>query len=400
VVLEEAGAGSHAAIVARAMGVPAIGGLAGLVTRVEDGDNMVVDGEGGLVHIRPAADMVANYQARIAIADQKLEELSRLRDLPAKTVDGVELDLMINAGLSFDLDHLDEVGAKGVGLFRTEFQFMASETMPGLDEQSSFYKSVIERAGDRPVVFRTIDLGGDKIAPFMGRREREENPALGWRALRMALDHPFFFRRQLRALIRASSRRTLRLMFPMVTTVEEFEDARRLLDSEMEWAVKFGRDLPNKVLVGAMVETPSLAFSIDSLKGKADFLSVGTNDLMQYLFAADRENRRVADRFDPLSVANLRALRVIAERAAAAGCPCCICGEIGGKPLEAMTLIGLGYRNLSMSAASVGPVKAMIMALEAERVTELLDEGLSNPGDAESLRHVLTDFAERHGIPL
>ncbi|RYG79703.1 GAF domain-containing protein, partial [bacterium] len=197
IVLEEAGAGSHAAIVARAIGVPAVGGMPGLVTRSEDGDLMIVDGEAGTIHIRPEVEIVTNFHARMALAGQKQAELSLLRDKPAVTTDGTEIDLFINAGLSFDLDHLDQVGAKGVGLFRTEFQFMASETMPGLDEQSTFYKSVIERAGDRPVVFRTIDLGGDKIAPFMGRREREENPALGWRALRMALDHPFFFRRQL-----------------------------------------------------------------------------------------------------------------------------------------------------------------------------------------------------------
>src|SRR5690606_30654377 len=204
IALEEAGAGSHAAIVARAMGIPAVGGLEGLVTRAEDGDLMIIDGDSGMVHIRPEAEIVTSFQGRVAISEQRLAELSRLRDEPARSLDGVDIDLLINAGLSFDLDHLDEVGAKGVGLFRTEFQFMASETMPGLDEQATFYRSVIERAGEKPVTFRTIDLGGDKIAPFMGRREREENPALGWRALRMALDHPFFFRRQLRALIRAS----------------------------------------------------------------------------------------------------------------------------------------------------------------------------------------------------
>jgi phosphotransferase system enzyme I (PtsP) len=189
-------------------------------------------------------------------------------------------------------------------------------------------------------------------------------------------------------------------MFPMVATVDEFVRAKAIVERERTYLARRGHEMPSQLSLGVMIEIPSLLFEIDEIAATADFLSVGTNDLMQYLFAADRENRRVADRFDPLSVANLRALRVIAERAAAAGCPCCICGEIGGKPLEAMTLIGLGYRNLSMSAASVGPVKAMIMALEAERVTELLDEGLSNPGDAESLRHVLTDFAERHGIPL
>ncbi len=379
VVLEEAGAGSHAAIVARAMGVPAIGGLSGLVTRVEDGDTVVVDGESGTIQIRPAADMVANYQARIAISDQKLEELALLRDLPAKTIDGIEVDLMINAGLSFDLDHLDEVGAKGVGLFRTEFQFMASETMPGLDEQATFYRSVIERAGDRPVVFRTIDLGGDKVAPFMGRREREENPALGWRALRMALDHPYFFRRQLRALIRAARGGTLRLMFPMVATVEEFEDARKLLDAEMDWAVKFGRDLPNRVLVGAMVETPSLAFSIDSLKGKADFLSVGTNDLMQFFFAADRDNARVTSRYDILSRPALRLLLRMRQRADEAGLPITVCGESAGRPLEALMLIGLGYRRLSMQASRIAPMKLLIRSVDmsalAPRVQAAVEGG-------------------------
>jgi phosphotransferase system enzyme I (PtsP) len=221
--------------------VPAIGGLSRLVTLAEEGDVIIVDGEAGSVHIRPGPDLEASYQARVALSEQKLAELALLRDEPARTLDGVRVELMINAGLSFDLEHLDQTGAEGVGLFRTEFQFMASETMPGLEEQTVFYRSVLDRAGERPVVFRTIDLGGDKIAPFMGRREREENPALGWRALRMALDHPLFFRRQLRALIRAASRRTLRLMFPMVATVEEFAAARALLDAELEWAVKFGR---------------------------------------------------------------------------------------------------------------------------------------------------------------
>jgi phosphotransferase system, enzyme I, PtsP len=395
VVLEEAGAGSHAATVARAIGVPAVGGLTGLVTRAEDGDTVIVDGDLGVVHIRPGPDVIANYQARIALSDQRLAELSLLRDLPAQTTDGIELDLMINAGLSFDLDHLDEVGAKGVGLFRTEFQFMASETMPGLDEQANFYKSVIDRAGDRPVVFRTIDLGGDKIAPFMGRREREENPALGWRALRMALDHPYFFRRQLRALIRASRGKSLRLMFPMVTTVEEFEAARRLLDSEMEWAVKFGRDLPNKLYVGAMVETPSLAFSIDSLKGKADFLSVGTNDLMQFFFAADRDNARLSGRYDILSRPALRLLLRMRQRADEAALPITVCGEAGGRPLEALTLMGLGYRRLSMQSARIAPIKLLARSVDIARLTPRV-EALLQGGDLplrEAMLKIAKDLA-------
>ena len=396
IALEEAGAGSHAAIVARAMGVPAVGGLTGLVTRAEDGDLMIIDGEAGAVHIRPEAEMVSSFQARVSISEQTQAELSRLRDKPAITADGVEIDLYINAGLSFDLDHLDTVGAKGVGLFRTEFQFMASETMPGLDEQATFYKSVIDRAGDRPVTFRTIDLGGDKIAPFMGRREREENPALGWRALRMALDHPFFFRRQLRALIRASRGKTLRLMFPMVTTVEEFEAARRLLDSEMEWAIKFGRDLPNRLQVGAMVETPSLAFSIDSLKGKADFLSIGTNDLMQFFFAADRDNARLAGRYDLLSRPALRLLQRVRQRADEAELPITVCGEAGGRPLEALALIAIGYRKLSMQASRIAPIKLLVRSLDlsalAPRVQGMVD------GGEQSIRNAMLSVATELGL--
>ena len=398
IVLEEAGAGSHAAIVARAIGVPAVGGLAGLVTRAEQGDLMIVDGENGSVYIRPEAEIVASFQARMALSDQKQAELSLLRDKPATSTDGVEIDLYINAGLSFDLDHLDEVGAKGVGLFRTEFQFMASETMPGLDEQSTFYKSVIERAGERPVTFRTIDLGGDKIAPFMGRREREENPALGWRALRMALDHPFFFRRQLRALIRASRGKTLRLMFPMVTTVEEFEAARRLLDSEMEWAIKFGRDLPNRLQVGAMVETPSLAFSIDSLKGKADFLSVGTNDLMQFFFASDRDNARLAGRYDILSLPAMRLLLRMRQRADDANLPITICGEAAGRPLEALALIALGYRKLSMQASRIAPVKLLVRSVDVSKLAPSVQAAM-DAGEA-SLRETMLGLAGSFGVKI
>ncbi len=398
ILLEEAGAGSHAAIVARAMGVPAIGGLVGLVNRVEEGDTIIVDAEQGLVHIRPDADLVSTYQARIALKEQKQAELSKLRDVDARTQDGTDVHLFINAGLSFDLDHLDQVGAEGVGLFRTEFQFMASETMPGVEEQASFYSHAIDRAGSRPIVFRTIDLGGDKIAPFMGRREREENPALGWRALRMALDHPYFFRRQLRALIRAAAGRELRLMFPMVTTVEEFEAARRLLDNEIDWAVKFGRDVPRKLQVGAMVETPSLAFAISSLKGKADFLSVGTNDLMQFFFATDRDNSRVSSRYDILSRPALQLLKRMRERADDAGLPITVCGESAGRPIEAFTLVLLGYRRLSMQAARIAPIKQMILSMDLTTLAPAMQKVLDGPSDA--VRNEILRLATEAGVQI
>jgi phosphotransferase system enzyme I (PtsP) len=398
VALEEAGAGSHAAIVARALGIPAVGGMTGLVTRCEDGDPIIIDGENGVAHIRPEAELVSNCQARIALSEQRQAELSLLRDFPARTIDGVDIDLLINAGLSFDLDHLDEVGARGVGLFRTEFQFMASETMPGLDEQVSFYRAVMGKAGDRPVVFRTIDLGGDKVAPFMGRREREENPSLGWRALRMALDHPYFFRRQLRALIRAASGRTLRLMFPMVATVEEFEAARRLLDSEVDWAVRFGRDVPTRIAVGAMVETPSLAFSIDRLKGKADFLSVGTNDLMQFFFAADRDNSRVSGRYDILSQPSLRLLSRVRQRADEAGLPVTVCGEAAGRPIEALTLLGLGYRSLSMQSSRIAPIKLLARSVDLSWLAPRLLAAIDRP--EESMRAQIHALAAEAGLAL
>lgn len=381
IVLEEAGAGSHAAIVARAMGIAAIGAVEGAVTRAEDGDVIIIDGENSVVHIRPGAELVQNCQARIAISDEKLAELSKLKDVPARTIDGQEVDLFINAGLSFDLNHLDEVGAKGVGLFRTEFQFMTAERMPGLDEQAAFYRSVIDRAGDRPVVFRTIDLGGDKIAPFMGRSDREENPALGWRALRLALDHPYFFRRQLRALIRAASGRTLRVMFPMVTSVEEFEAARSLLDNELEWAVRFGRDLPEKLQVGAMVETPSLAFSVTGLRNLADFVSVGTNDLMQFFFASDRNNPRVSGRYDILSRPALKLLARLREDAATAELPITVCGEAAGRPLEVLALMALGYRRLSMQAGRVAPIKQLVRSVNISQIEHLVREMIETPGE-------------------
>ncbi len=398
IVLEEAGAGSHAAIVARAMGVVAIGAVEGAVSRAEDGDVVIVDGDNSVVNIRPAADLVQNCQARIALTTEKLVELSKLRDEPARTLDGAEMDLFINAGLSFDLNHLDEVGAKGVGLFRTEFQFMTAERMPGLDEQAAYYRAAIDRAGTRPVVFRTIDLGGDKIAPFMGRgrSEREENPALGWRALRLALDHPYFFRRQLRALIRAASGRTLRVMFPMVTSVEEFEAARQLLDNELEWAVKFGRDLPEKLQVGAMVETPSLAFSLAGLRNVADFVSVGTNDLMQFFFASDRDNPRVSGRYDILSRPALKLLARLREDAAAAELPITVCGEAAGRPLEVVALMALGYRRLSMQAGRVAPIKQLVRSVNISQIEPEVRALIDEPG--APARELLLRIVQAAGV--
>ncbi|ACT58500.1 phosphoenolpyruvate--protein phosphotransferase [Hirschia baltica] len=378
VILEEGGAGSHAAIVARAIGIPAIGDAEGIVSRIEQGDQVIVDADWGLILIRPTNDVVETYRQRILISSDERAEYAKLTDLPATTKDGVKFNLFLNAGLSFDLDHLDATGAEGVGLFRTEFQFMSSQTVPTLDEQAAFYEDAMRRAGTKPMVFRTLDLGGDKVAPFMGG-DREENPALGWRALRLALDRPYFFRRQLRALIRASKSNPLRLMFPMVCSVEEFVQARELVDAEIAWAKKFNRETPSQLRVGAMVETPSFAFSIEALKGKVDFLSVGTNDLMQFFFAADRENKLVSERYDLLSPPALRLMKSIVDSANRAEIPISICGEAAGRPVEALALACLGYRRLSMQGARIGPMKRLLRGMDFAKVSQkvnlLIDSG-------------------------
>jgi phosphotransferase system enzyme I (PtsP) len=395
--LEEGGQSSHAAIVARALGIPMVGRLPGLVSRVEAGDRIVVDSERGEVHLRPSDDILRAYDQRIALRSARAQEFERLRDQPARTKDGRDIALLLNAGLTLDVQHLADAGASGIGLFRTEFQFMVSETLPRLEAQTRLYRDVLDQAGDRPVTFRTLDLGGDKVLPYMVA-EREENPALGWRALRIGLDRPALLRYQLRALIAAAEGRSLRVMFPLVTTIAEFDAASALVQREMNWARKQGAYGPTRLEIGIMLEAPALAYAIDGLKGRAAFVSIGTNDLMQYFFAADRNNPRVGDRYDLLSPPALRFLRDIRLACAAADLPLSICGEAAGRPLEAMALIALGYDRLSMPASGVGPVKRMIRSLDAAdcaRVVEHLLQLTKN-----SLRTELSAYALETGTAL
>jgi phosphotransferase system enzyme I (PtsP) len=256
---------------------------------------------------------------------------------------------------------------------------------------------VLDAADDMPVTFRTLDLGGDKILPYL-EAEREDNPALGWRAIRMGLDRPALLRLQLRALIAASKGRPLRVMFPMVATVDEFRAARAFVDQEIAWAERRGRTPPSRLEVGAMIESPSLLFHLDALLPLVDFVSVGTNDLMQYLFAADRGNPRVSDRYDPLSPPILRALKAIHEGCAATGTPVSICGEMAGRPLEAFALLALGFDRLSMPAAGIGPVKRMVLSCDREAarrgVKALMDRSLS------SVRNEIETLARKLNVAL
>jgi len=391
-LLEEGSAASHAAIVARALDIPCVGRIAGLRDRVSEGDMVIVDAETSEAYLRPRPDVVKAIQARIDVRRQRRAEFAKLRDTPAFTRDGAKVTLLMNAGLDVDLELLEETGAEGIGLFRTEFQFMVAEEMPRFNAQTALYKRVMDAAGDRPVTFRTLDLGGDKVLPYL-EAEREENPALGWRAIRMGLDRPALLRLQLRALIAAAGGRPLQIMFPLVANVDEFRAARALVDHEVAWAQRRGRKPPSRLDVGAMIEAPSMIWHLDSLLPMTDFVSVGTNDLMQYLFAADRGNPRVADRYDPLSPPMLRALEGIQRACAESGTPVSVCGEMAGRPLEALALVALGYERLSMPPAGMGPVKQMVLSCDREAARRGVSTLLKSKSG--SVRHEMETLARK-----
>jgi phosphotransferase system, enzyme I, PtsP len=399
VVLEEGGPTSHVAIVARALGIAAVGEIENATGHADPGDAIIVDGATGDVHVRPSPDMEAAYIERVRLRARRQLQYLALRDRPCKTHDGVPVTLMINAGLAVDLPHLEETGAAGIGLFRTELQFMVAATLPRAAEQFALYRAVLDAASDKPVTFRTLDIGGDKVLPYM-RNVEEENPALGWRAIRLGLDRPGLLRAQVRALLRAGGGRDLRLMFPMIATVEEFDEAKALVERELTHLRRHGHKLPERVDVGTMVEVPSLLYQLDELLERVDFLSVGSNDLMQFFYAADRSNKRVADRFDVLSAPILRALRDITAKAAAHDKPVTLCGEMASQPIAALALIAIGYRSLSLAPTAVGPVKAMLLELDARKVAALINPLLDGPAGTVSIRERLKAFAAEQGLQI
>ncbi len=398
-ILEESGPASHVAIVAKALGIPTAGEVEKITDLVEEGDAVIVDGTTGEVQVRPQSDIEEAYREKARLQARRQEQYLELRDVPAVTKDGVKIGLHMNAGLLVDLPHMEETGAQSIGLFRTELQFMMAAEFPRQERQYELYKTVIDAVPGKPVTFRTLDIGGDKILPYMATYE-EENPALGWRAIRLGIDRPALLRVQLRALLRAASGSDLRIMFPMVTTADEFRMAKRMAEREVEHLQKHNYKVPADLQLGVMLEVPSLLWQLDELLQDADFISVGSNDLMQYLFAADRDNRRVAHRYDPLSAPGLRALQHITDRAAVAQKPVTLCGEMGGKPLDAMALMAIGYRNLSMAPANIGPVKAMLLDLDLAEVSDHVASLLTEKSDAPSLRKELQAYAEAKGVPL
>lgn len=394
-VLEEGSASSHVAIVARALDIPVVGQCTDVLTRIEPLDQLIVDGDNAQVLVRPAEDIQDAFHNSMTVRAQRKRLYAETIHQPAVSLDGVEVSVNLNCGLLIDLQHLDDTGAAGVGLYRTEIPFMIRSEYPGVDAQTELYGRVLELIGARPIVFRTLDVGGDKSLPYFADQE-QENPALGWRAIRIGLDRPAMLRQQLRALLRASGGREMRVMFPMISECAEFEDARAVLDLEMERLVRRGGVPPARVLVGAMLEVPSLVWHLPALLPRLDFLSVGSNDLMQYMFAADRGNPRINTRYDPLSPPMLTMFRHLVGLCEEAGVPISICGEMAGRPLDAMALLGVGFRSLSMSPPAVGPVKTMLRSLNVSQLREYIET--LYPVRDHSLREKLRSFAIDHGV--
>ena len=398
-VLEEGGPNSHVAIVARALGIPAIGDVDNATGIADPGDAIIVDGSSGDLHLRPLPDMEAAYAERVRLRARRQQQYQALRDIPCVTKDGEEFALLINAGLNVDLPHIADTGAVGIGLFRTELQFMVAPNFPRSSEQFTLYRSVLDSAGDKPVTFRTLDIGGDKVLPYM-RNIEEENPALGWRAIRLGLDRPALLRTQLRALLRAAAGRALKIMFPMIATVDEFDQAKELVERELTHLRRHGHKLPEEVEVGSMVEVPSLLYQLDDLLERVDFLSVGSNDLVQFLYAADRGNPRVSNRFDPLSAPVLRALKDIADKCREHGKPVTLCGELGSQPIGAIALAAIGYRSLSLTPSAMGPVKAMLLELDCRKATAFLCPLIEKSTGAVPIRAQLQKFAAENGLQI
>ena len=398
-IIEEAAATSHVVIVARALGIAVVAQVPGFVARAENGDRVIVDGDDGSVHLRPAEDINESYVERVKFRAIREARFDALRELPSVTKDGVNIDLLLNAGLTMDLAQLEHSGAVGIGLFRTELQFMIASRMPRMAEQAAFYKSILDAAGDKPVTFRTLDVGGDKVLPYL-HAVKEDNPALGWRAIRLAIDRPGLLRMQVRALLKAADGRQLKIKLPMITNVTEFDQVKAIIQKEIEAQARFGHTLPSEILLGSMIEVPSLLYQLDELMQRVDFISVGSNDLFQFIYASDRTNSYLANRYNPLSRPFLRALREIVRAADRHSTPLQLCGELAGDPLSALALLGVGYTAISMPPASVGPVKEMIRSIDLAAVSQAVHAALDEPIGGQTVTEMLTDFADQHGIPL
>ncbi|MEO0399826.1 MAG: phosphoenolpyruvate--protein phosphotransferase [Pseudomonadota bacterium] len=382
-VLGEASSTSHVAIVARALGVPLVASVGDLAGLGENGDAVVLDGETGEVFVRPTSDVVTSYQEKRELQSERQAAYARERELPAVTKDRVGVEICINAGLALDMDYLDLTGASGVGLFRTELQFLIGDQLPRVSAQQKLYTEVLELARGRPVVFRTTDIGGDKSADYM-EREVEANPAMGWRGLRMAIDRPGWIRPQLRALLGAAARKELHILFPMVTLSDELLAAKALLEKEIELRRRREQALPTAIKIGAMIETPAAAWRLEEIAAHVDFLSVGGNDLAQFYFAADRNSAQTSARYDPLEPGFLSFVRMAVEKAAVVNKPISYCGEQAADLVFAAALMAVGLRKFSIAPSAVGGFRRLVRSSSAAELAEWAETWAPRYGTSEA----------------
>ena len=396
-VLEDGTPTMHVAIVAKALGIPVVSKIKGIYKEIKSGELVAVNGDDGMVYIRPSQKVIDDILAKIAAREQQIAQMAALRDLPSTTLDNQHINMYINVGLNFDLDYIETTNCDGIGLYRTEIPFMAAEKMPDVEHQIVYYKNLLDKTGNKKVVFRSLDVGSDKLLPYW-TYSGEENPAIGWRSIRITLDRRAILRQQMRAFIRAAADKELNVMFPMIANLAEFRDAKETLMLELDKEKRRFAKVPSKVNVGLMIEVPSVVFQLDAILQEADFISVGTNDLAQFVFACDRTNNRLAERYDVLSVPFLRVMREIITKANEAKVLCSVCGEMASNPIEAMVLLGLGYRNLSISGASFGKVKRMIRSADTTQLADYINTLLEY--NQRTLRPQLIAYAQDHGIEI
>lgn len=397
IVLEEGGSTAHVAIVARSLGIVAVGQAENIVSVSENGDDIIVDGTAGMVHLRPTADLEQGYVDKVRLGAKRRAHYLELKDKPSITRDGVQMTLLHNSGLVADLPMLNDTGAEGVGLFRTELQFMIASQLPKLREQVALYREAIRLSEGRPIVFRLLDVGGDKVIPYL-RAAPEENPAMGFRSLRLALDRPGLLRTQVRALLTAADGGPMKILVPMVTETWEFVEAKRVVKLELERLIRSGFKPPSELQIGAMIEVPSLLWELDRVLPEADFVSIGSNDLIMFLNAADRANNRVAKAYDPIALPRLRALRHIVDMAKRYSVPITMCGELAGRTIEALALMAIGMTRLSMNPSAIGPIKEMVMGVELKPIQAAVAAALGEGQSAVGIRDLLVDLADKQGL--
>lgn len=392
-ILEEGSSTAHTAVIARAMDIPAIGRVNKATSIINSGDMLILDADEGTVYVRPSEQVQEVMQRRLMQQASREAEYAAYRELPAVTKDGVRISLNVNAGLFVDPNTVLQEGVDGIGLYRTELPYMTSDYFPEVEVQRDLYRRMYDQLPGKRIIFRSFDIGGDKKVPYLHAGE-EENPAMGWRATRIGLERPGILRDQFQALIGAADGKPLHLLFPFIAQVSEFDTVKQLLDQTLAQSeVK-----PSAVKLGIMIEIPSILWQLDELMPRVDFVSIGSNDLMQFLFACDRGAVHMNDAYDTLSPTMLRVITHVLQKADAYGVEVSFCGEMARKPLDALALIGVGVRSLSVSASAIGPLKALIRSLTLGDVTSYIT--YLTQSSQPSVRSWLAAFAKDHGIKI